>query len=163
MAVALPAGLIDNMRFTPSPTGTFYGVAVVEKASSTGEQTLSQLLYSSDSGATWKALPPPPLNALPGGQSSLPYVTTSNIIALPDGSVLANFTAGSGPNTALSQIYVVHPQDATPTWQRYAASKGAGTYSDGGWEIAATSSGLVLWGWDCGTYACQPAYLSPVP
>jgi photosystem II stability/assembly factor-like uncharacterized protein len=159
-ALAFPAGLIDNMRFTPSPSGSFYGVAVDDTEASISEQTTTHLLYSSDSGATWNALPP--LHTLPGVPSSQSYVTAQNIIALPDGSVLADIKAGSGPNTAVAQMYVVHPQDATPTWQRYAPSEGEGGASDGGWDIASTSSGLVLRGWHYG--ASKPAvYLSPLP
>jgi hypothetical protein len=162
MAVALPAGIIDDMRFTPSPSGSFYGVVVVAKGPITSEPTSSPL-YSSDSGATWKALPPLPLNTLPKGQTGLGFADTYNIIALPDGSVLAEIISGSGPNTAVSQLYVVHPQDATPIWERYAPSKGEGSWYDGGWEIASTSSGLVLWAWSYGLSSQQAVYLSPLP
>jgi hypothetical protein len=163
-ALAFPAGTLEDMRFTLSPTGSSYGVAVVgsephpSPSPSSGAQTASQLLYSSDSGATWTALPP--LTTLPGVQSS-PFV--ANASALPDGSVLADVRAGSGPNTAVSQIFVVHPQDTTPTWQRYTPSKGGGSWYDGGWEIASTSQGLVLWGWEYGASSQQAVYLSPVP
>lgn len=160
-ALAFPAGIIQDMRFTLSPTGSFYGVAIVEAEPVTSEPTTSQLLYSSDSGATWKALPG--LNTLPGVQSSQLYAHAQNIIALPDGSVLAEIVAGSGPNTAVSQLFVVHPQGATPTWQQYAPSKGGGSQYDGGWEIASTSQGLVLWGWEYGASLQHAVYLSPLP
>lgn len=160
MAVAFPAGTIEGLRFTPSPAGSFYGIAVVGSETSAGEQTAS-LLYSGDSGTTWEALPS--LTTLPGVQSSQFSANAHNIIALPDGSALADITARSGPNAAVSQIVVVHPQDATPTWQRYAPSKGGGSRYDGGWEIASTSQGLVLWGWEYGTSSQQAVYLSPLP
>jgi hypothetical protein len=156
-ALGLPAGVIENMRFTPSPTGSFYGVEIVDTEPSTGVETTLQVLYSSDSGAIWQALPP--LSTLPGAQSSQSYVTAANIIALPDSSILADILAGSAPNMAVSQIYVVHPQDATPTWQGYAPNGG---YDYSEWEMASTSSGLVLWGWDSGEFP-KPVYLTPLP
>jgi photosystem II stability/assembly factor-like uncharacterized protein len=155
-ALPLPAGVIEDMGFTPSPTGSFYGVAAVGTESSVGEQTAS-LLYSSDSGATWKALPP--WTTVPGVQSSQ-FSALANIIALPDGSVLANILEGSSEPTAAYKIYVVDPQDATPTWQRYAPSSG-----EERWQIASTSSGMVMWGWEYGKGGSpqQAVYLSPVP
>jgi photosystem II stability/assembly factor-like uncharacterized protein len=160
-ALPFPAGTLEGMRFTKSPTGSYYGVAIVGTEPSTAEPTTSQLLYSSDSGTTWTALPP--LTTLPGVQSSQRYVNAHNIMALPDSSVLADIRAGSGPDTAVSQIYVVHPQAATPTWQRYAPSKGGGSWYDGGWQIASMSQGLVLWGWEYGASSQQAVYLSPLP
>lgn len=161
MALAFPAGTVEGMRFTMSPSGIFYGIAVVDIDSNTNAQPTPQLVYSSNSGATWTTLPP--ANSLPGVPTSQLYARAHNIIALPDGSALAQIATGSGPTTAVSQLYVVHPQDATPTWQRYASSTGEGSSIDGGWEIASTSQGLVLWGWEYGTPSHQAVYLTPLP
>jgi photosystem II stability/assembly factor-like uncharacterized protein len=158
-ALAFPAGGVVALQFTASPTGSFYGVAVVDKGSSASEQ--DTLLYSSDSGATWTALPS--VKTLPGIDTSQFVARTQDIIAFPDGSVLAGIEVGSGYNTAVPQMFVIHPQDANPPWHGYAHTKGEASYYNGRWEIASTNSGLVLWGWEYGTSSQVAVYLSPVP
>jgi Putative zinc-finger len=121
--VTAPAITIGLPSFTPKAAGSgYYGVAWSSSGANSNNFTP---LYSSDSGATWTALPaPPPLNA----GYSLPVVA-------PSGAVLMDGDGGLNNDS----VYVLRPGDATPAWSVYAPG------SSGQWQIVSGAAGATLW------------------
>ena len=121
--VTAPAIEIGTPSFTPKGAGSgYYGVAWASPDVSSGVFTP---LYSSDSGATWVALPAAPtLN--PGyGQP----------VVAPSGAVLVDGDGGLNNNN----VYVLRPSDATPAWSVYAPG------SSGQWQVVSGPGGATLW------------------
>lgn len=116
------------------------------------------MLYSADSGASWKALPP--LSSMPGLHPVLQYTSVEWAIALPDGSVLAAVNVyDTGFAIKSSGIFAIDPHSATPTWRRYASFE-----SQLPLDISVTSQGSVLWALSNGGAPLAPiVYLSPLP
>lgn len=163
----IPASVIGDLDFMPSATGGVYGVAV--NVGDTYQPEQSEILYSRDSGASWETLP---------SLKSLPLLHTATriyaqwVIALPDGSVLANISSSSAnASDGSSDMYAIDPQSPKPAWRHFVSTKVDSTYIApiNSWPgndrpLATTKRGLVLWAQVFGgQHNLTTTYLSPLP
>jgi photosystem II stability/assembly factor-like uncharacterized protein len=120
MAMTIPAAYLYNLSLTSNSAGTgYFGVIWA-----TTDQSSYIPYYSSDGGATWAPLP------MPTGRSVVPGI--ANLIALPDGDVLA----GPGANDS---VYRLRPGDAHPGWTAIAPG------SNGTWQVVSSNGVTRLW------------------
>ena len=122
--------VIESVSFTARAGGAgYYGVAVAGTANA---QTPS-LLFSSDSGATWAALP-----ALPA-PNTLNFPGYYAAMVTPTGDVVtqANFAPTA---------FILHRSTAAPSWAPFAPAVAPGDSNDPGvWQLQSVAQGVRLW------------------
>jgi hypothetical protein len=124
------APAIESATFTPKASASgYYGVAVA----TTADRQSTTLLFSSDNGATWAALP------------ALPAPTTRNqpeyyaAVVTPTGDVVAQ------ANFATTTL-ILHQSAAPPAWTPFAPAVAPGEISDpGAWSCQVLPLGARLW------------------
>jgi photosystem II stability/assembly factor-like uncharacterized protein len=116
-----PTAAIGRLSFTPKASGAgYYGVA------GAGTQSGGFMpLYSSDSGASWRALPSP---------DSASSAEDAQLAVAPSGAVLVGRYDDS--------VSVIRPGDPHPSWNLYVAG---GSGHSVAWQIVTGPSGAVLW------------------
>jgi hypothetical protein len=147
-----PACMIISVSFTSQADGNgFFGVALVEHLDA-AHPTAFSLLFSSDSGAIWTALPDfAPQN---GTAAAADTGSAPNIAVTPSGAVIAEFTTLlKNPTTSDAEIYLLSPHGASPDWRHYASGHTEQ------WQVVHGEQLNGLWGLDNVLSGSPLAYL----
>jgi len=135
----LPAQHIVTMRFTPSPVGTFYGVAFADDVDPSN-LVAGAIFYTDDGGAHWQKILAADPHLLAGVDPGS-VGASGNLVILPDGSIVASFWHNTTDATNdLPDAGVLRIRVDLASWLALAPG---GT---SGWQYSQTRTGLRLWG-----------------